>query len=107
MAKRKRDFEATHEPQLKFYVQDTPKVDPFATMFAASRAQAKSKVPGDGLQGATSRDIVRCYHCLAFEAGPDKMRQCSRCHELFCSLCSIPDYECHDVRHFCLDCKGL
>ena len=56
------------------------------------------------VQGLQQRSL-----CLyrRFEQGTDKMRQCCTCQEVFCSLCSVPDYEQHDVRYFCLDCKGL
>ncbi|KAL3141349.1 hypothetical protein ABBQ32_004932 [Trebouxia sp. C0010 RCD-2024] len=107
MSKRKRDFQASHQPQVKHYIADPPKVDSFAAMLAASRAQTQSQASSSGAQSTTSRDIVGCYHCSHFEPGTDNMRQCCKCQEGFCSLCSVPDYQQHDVRYFCLDCKGL
>ncbi|KAL0038490.1 hypothetical protein WJX77_008369 [Trebouxia sp. C0004] len=47
MSKRKRDFKATLEPQLKQHVRGDNKVDSFAAMLAASRAQPRK----DSLQG--------------------------------------------------------
>ncbi len=41
------------------------------------------------------------------EAGLDRMRRCANCSEVFCSLCSVPDYHEHDVRYFCLECQGM
>lgn len=68
MSKRKREFQPTHEPQLKHYIPESPQgeiddqdvlkpeslagyisaVDSFVTMLAASRAQTQSQASSAG-----------------------------------------------------------
>ncbi|DBB10362.1 TPA: hypothetical protein ACH3X3_001919 [Trebouxia sp. C0006] len=62
MSKRKRDFKATLEPQLKQHVRGDNKVDSFAAMLAASRAQAKIGLTTGSAAGGNG-NATACIHC--------------------------------------------
>ncbi|KAL0021075.1 hypothetical protein WJX79_009660 [Trebouxia sp. C0005] len=76
MSKRERDFTATLEPQLKQHVRGDNKVDSFAAMLAASKAQAKKGFT-TGPATSESANTTACNHCGGHEAGLDRMRQCA------------------------------
>ncbi|GIL65668.1 hypothetical protein Vafri_19342 [Volvox africanus] len=48
-----------------------------------------------------------CTHCgtvLPISANSCSLRQCCSCLDVFCSLCSVLDYEEREDRVFCLSC---
>ncbi|GIM15844.1 hypothetical protein Vretimale_18544 [Volvox reticuliferus] len=48
-----------------------------------------------------------CTHCgtvLSVSADSCSLRQCCSCLDVFCSLCSVLDYEEREDRVFCLGC---
>ena len=48
--------------------------------------------------------LVPCKY-RGLETEQDRMRRCTKCCEVFCSLCSVPDYQQHDINYFCFECK--
>lgn len=38
--------------------------------------------------------------------GATQLRQCDSCQDVYCSMCSVSNYDERDDRVFCLDCNN-
>mmetsp|Transcript_31424 Transcript_31424/g.69988 ORF Transcript_31424/g.69988 Transcript_31424/m.69988 type:complete len:235 (+) Transcript_31424:116-820(+) len=121
MSKRQRDFDAHLESYMKNPREQIQYVNPFEVMMAAARSQAQkqaqasgspsnvqvSATPVQNLQQAAVQlfGTVPCTHC-GQQLADTQVQQCSSCQDVFCSTCSLVNYEERDVRVFCLDCNS-
>eukprot|EP00798_Chlamydomonas_sp_ICE-L_P013618 gene13618-19495_t len=107
MSKRSiRDYDAHLQPTLKQSKEQLEFVNPFTIMMAASKEQQKKQQEAQqqAPAGAAPR-TVPCTHCSR-QTGESHLRQCDHCQDVFCSTCSMANYDEREDRVFCLDCTA-
>ncbi|GLC33870.1 hypothetical protein PLESTB_000813000 [Pleodorina starrii] len=78
-----------------------------AAATAAGAAATKHVAPAAAAAQPTPATTAPCTHCgtvLPVSSDSCSLRQCCACLDVFCSLCSVIDYEEREDRVFCLSC---
>ncbi|KAG2424195.1 hypothetical protein HXX76_014728 [Chlamydomonas incerta] len=75
-----------------------------ATAAAGTSAALPLPQPAAAVGATAAAPCTHCGAVLPVSAEACRLRQCSGCYDVFCSLCSVPDYEEREDRVFCFSC---